>query len=361
MSRTRTLFSTILPSMLAGGLLFGSAFGHASAGRDDLLAFWPATGNSTGPTVAQAGSASKAPTPPTPPTPPSTPGKASPPPTPPRAPAPTAPTPPQPPTPPKAGKAGAGISVSINNGAIQIDGIRELVVAQLDAARAALRSNPQIPKDVRDKVLARLDKVRATVDKRMANLKLTDLDKLGDELEKMGEEIEQAMAGLDVDLARLGDKLKRDLGAQLGKDLARSLGQNLGNFRIDLDFDDDAHTVPVAPGPTADDDNLKDAITDLKDLALKPAQRDAITRLRADSDKSVASAKRQLDDLSAKLHTALGNPATSDADIARYVDQISAQEAAIRKARLLAWAQARRVLDDGQRAKIQDAARKKTK
>jgi hypothetical protein len=110
-----------------------------------------------------------------------------------------------------------------------------------------------------------------------------------------------------------------------------------------------------------DDSDLKDAIQDLKDVALKPAQRDAIGKLRADSDKTVAVAKKQLDDLSSKLHTALGNPATSDADIAKYVDQISAQEAAIRKARILAWVNARRVLDDAQRKKIEDAAKKKTK
>ena len=63
----------------------------------------------------------------------------------------------------------------------------------------------------------------------------------------------------------------------------------------------------------------------------------------------------------AELRAALGNPATSDADITRLVDQISAQEAVIRKARILAWAQARRVLDDGQRKKIEDASKKKTK
>ena len=53
--------------------------------------------------------------------------------------------------------------------------------------------------------------------------------------------------------------------------------------------------------------------------------------------------------------------ANKDAEITRLVDQISAQEAVIRKSRILAWAQARRVLDDGQRKKIEDAAKKKTK
>ncbi len=46
---------------------------------------------------------------------------------------------------------------------------------------------------------------------------------------------------------------------------------------------------------------MKDAIKDLRDLSLKPDQKDKINKLRADSDKSVAVAKNQLDELSAKL------------------------------------------------------------
>lgn len=341
MSRTRRLLSTILPSMLAGGLLFGSAFGHASAGDTDMFGYWPATNDVTSPGTANAG---KPPAPPKSPLPPQpVPGSKP-------------PIPPKAPVPPKGPKAGGGngVSVSINNGSIKIDGIKDMVLSQLDAVRTNLKADPNIPKDVRDKVLARLDKVRTSVDKRLSNLQVSDLDKLGDEMEKMGEEIEEAMEGFDEEMEKVGEKL--------GKDLANNLGKNLGNFNFNFDFDsDDDDNIPMAPGVDIDidDDDMKDAITDLKHLALKPAQKDAITKLRTDSDKTVATAKKQLDDLSDKLHTALGNPATTDADIARYVDQISAQEAAIRKARLLAWAQARRVLDDAQRKKVQDAATKK--
>jgi Spy/CpxP family protein refolding chaperone len=225
-----------------------------------------------------------------------------------------------------------------------------MVLSQLDIARNAIRNQPGIPKDIRDKVLVRLDKARASVEKRMSNAKLDDLEKLGQEMEKMGEEIEQAMEGLEDDLAKLD------------VDLQQQLGKRLGNLQLDLDLDadDDRSGIPMPPGGL-DDDDLKDAMADLKDLALKPAQRDAIRKLRADSDKTVAAAKQQLDDASAKLRAALANPATSDADIARQVDQISAHEASIRKARLVAWNQARRVLDEAQRKRLQDAAQKKTR
>jgi hypothetical protein len=354
MSRARNLFSVVLPSMLAGGLLFSSAFGHAAAG-DTQLGFWPAASDATTPGAGKLPT-KPTPTPRTPPTPPTAPTAPTP--------APTPHTAPTPPAPPRPLKAGGGVSVSVHNGTIQIDGVKDMALAELDRARTMLRSNPQIPKDVRDKLLARLDKVRATLDKRLSNLKLTDLDKLGDEMEKMGEEIEQAMEGLDDDMSRLGDKLGKDLAKQLGKDFGKNFGNN---FHVDFDSDDDSDSdddnVAMAPDVDidADDEDMKDAISDLRDLALKPAQRDAITKLRSDSDKSVATAKKQVDDLSAKLQTALGNPATADAEVARYVDQISAQEAVIRKARILAWVQARRVLDDGQRKKIEDAAKKKTR
>jgi hypothetical protein len=344
MSRIRTLFSVVVPSMIAGGLLFNSLPGQASAGGGEMFGFWPAGNDVTSPGTAT----------PTPPTPPKAP--APPPPPPPAPKAPKAPkAPPTPPTPPKRGM-GGGFSVSINNGKVQIDGLHDMVLGQLDAARDAIKNNPQIPKEARDKVVARLDKVRATVDKRLKNLNIADLDQLEKEMEAMGEEIEEAMEGLDKDLEKLGKDFGKNFGKKWGKNF---------NINIDVDDDDDDDDNLGAidtPDVDDDDDDMQDAIKDLRDLALDKTQKEQINKLRADSDKTVATAKKQLDELSAKLQTALGNPATSDAEIGRMVDQISAQEAAIRKARIVAWAQARRLLSDAQRKRVEDAAKKnKTK
>jgi Spy/CpxP family protein refolding chaperone len=120
----------------------------------------------------------------------------------------------------------------------------------------------------------------------------------------------------------------------------------VGNF--DFDMDDD-------------DDDIADAVKDLGDLNLKPQQRDQIRKLRLDSDAKVAAAKRDLDRASEQLEKQLDNPAASDADISRAIDAVAQQEAAIRKARILAWHNARRVLDDAQRNKVQGAAKHKTK
>ena len=334
MSRIRTLFTIVVPSMIAGGLLFNSALGSA-AGRDENFGFWPAASDVAAP-----------PPPPPPPTP--------------RTPvAPSPRTPPTPPTPPtKRGGAGGGVSVSINNGKVQIEGLHDLVLGQIDAARDSIKNNQSIPKDVRDKVSARLDKVRATVDKRLANLKITDMDQLGTEMEKMGEEIEQAMEGLDKDLEKLGKDMGKDFGKNFGKNFGKSWGKNF-NFNSNDDDDDDIGAIDT-PDVDADDDDMKDAIKDLRDMALKPDQKAKINKLRSDSDKAVGTAKKQMDDLSQKLQAALGKPDVTDAEIGRLVDQISAQEATIRKSRIQAWAQARRELSEEQRKRVEDAAKKKT-
>jgi Spy/CpxP family protein refolding chaperone len=324
MNRIRTILTVVLPSMIAGGFLFGAAFSQAASNDSDDL--WSAA-----PVVIAQADPPKPPHGPVPPPPP--------------APGPKPPLPPKPAKPHKPGVGGgSGFSVSIDNGVVQVTGIQDIVKTQLTAARAAISSNPHIPADTKRKILARLDKVGASVDKRLKNLKLTDLDKLDDELEEMGEEIEEALEGLDEDLDAIGKNFKFDMS------------------KFHFDHDDDDHDIPSAPDVgDADDSDMRDAINDLKDLALNPQQRDQITKLRTDSDKQVDASKKQIVDLSAKLHTALGNPAVTDAEITKLVDQISGHEAAMRKARIVAWAQARRLLDANQRKKVDDAAAKAKK
>lgn len=340
MSRARTFLTIVIPSMLAGGLIFSSAFTRADAGPDAALGFWPAAGQLGGTTLAQA-----APTPPVAPRPPAPP-----------APAPAAP--PAPPAPPR--HTGSGVSVTIKDGKVDISGVDELVSEQLENAKKSIESSP-LPADVKAKLRAKLDRTRAIIGKRLANTKNLSPEQLGEEMGKLGEEIGKEMEGFGDEMERFGEQMDKQFG-NLNVHV-HSHHKKGSAHDDDDDDDDDTAGVPMAPDVDidADDDGMKEAIKDLGDLALKPAQRDAITKLRKDSDKTVGDAKKQLDQLASKLHDALGNAAITDADVAKYVDQISAQEAAIRKARLLAWVNARRVLDDAQRKKVEDAAKKKTK
>ncbi|MDQ3370484.1 MAG: hypothetical protein M3680_34120 [Myxococcota bacterium] len=354
MSRVRKIFTVILPSMLAGGLVFGSAFGYAAHGRDEdagimLASNDVAAESADGTRRAPPRRTAQGPTPPRPPRPP---------------------TPPTPPRPPQGHR---GVSISITNGKLDISGIDHVVRAQLDGVRQMLRHNPNIPPRVRDKALARIERVQAVLERRLAKLQRTDLDKLDDELEKLGEELEAAMEGLEEEMEALGDEVAKDLAKQLGKDFGKNFGPK-GSFKFKFDSnnhtnnDDDADedhdvadAIPMSPDLDGDDGDLRQAIGDLKDLALKPGQKAQIVKLRSDSDRNVAAAKKQLDELSQKLETVLADPRASDAEIGRYVDQISSQEATIRKARILAWVNARRILDDSQRRRIEDAAKRKNK
>lgn len=333
MSRVRTILTTVIPSMLAGGLLFGGAFGYAAArAGDDPWAGDDTVGGSHDPAPART---AQAPTPP------------------------PAPLPPRMPAPHPHG-VGGGISVKIENGRVEIDGIDDMVLGQIDGVRDMLRSHPQLSDAARARALARLEKVRRTMSKRLAKIDGRNLDNLEEELEQMGEALEAEMEGLEDELEQLGDQIGRDLS----RDLSKKFGKFPGKFRIDIDhpfarspFDDDDDHDDVLDTVVIDDlgDDVDVSVHDLRDLSLQPAQREALRKIVSDSDRTIATAKQQLDELSQRLETVLADPRASDADIARYVDQISAQEATVRKARLLAWVNARRLLDDGQRARIERA------
>ena len=358
MSRARRFATTILPSAIAGGLLFGTAFGHASSGDDAEPAFVrraPATRTADARRVPPL-----PPAPPAPPMPPPPPGGWS-----------------QPPPMPVAGGAGGRFSISIRNGKVHIDGLEGFARHHLEGVREMIRNNPNIPPDVRDKVLARLDTARSIVERRLRNLSSADLDKIGDEMEKMGDELEKAMEGLEDEMEKLGEKLGKDFAKKLGKDLAKGLRPGIqidgrdrdqdrgdgddGGDGDDDDGDDDRdgdHARAVVIGPDVDTDT-RGAIRDLPDLTLRPAQREQIVKLRSSYEQEIARARKQLDDASRRLEIALADLKTSDADIERYVDQVSKYEAAIRKARLLTWVNARRLLDETQRQKIEDASGKR--
>ncbi len=272
---------------------------------------------------------------------------------------PIAPMPPMPPMPPIPG-AGSGFSVQLDGGKLEIAGLKGFVDQQLDDALAKVAAEKSLPPQVRDKLTKRLAKIRDKLGKRLDKLDITDIDQLGDELGDMGDEIGQEMEGFGDEMEKWGDQYGKDFAKDFkfkwNKDPHGKINGHL-HARADDDDDDDDDADVSVPDPSDDDDDIKDALRDLGDLALKPAQRDAIGKLRTESDKQVATAKKELDRQSDALKGLLASPNASDADVARAVDAVSSQEAAIRKARLLAWVDARRVLDAGQRARVEAAAK----
>ena len=361
MNRVRTLFVTVLPSMIAGGLVFGTAPGHASsepAGGSALLA-------QADPWTPPRYRPPRGPMPPMPPTPPSA------------AIPPVPPVPPPPPLPPHHGRSrGHGMSMSIHDGKIEIDGLEEMVQNQLERVSDILDSLPDVPSDVRDRVKTRVNAVRGTLKSRLGRLKSLDLDKLGPEMERMGDEIEKEMEGLDKDLEQFGDKFGKHFAEKFGREFGKDFGKNFGpghgamgydrdnsdDADDDADDDDDdkgATALPPAVEPDLADPDMRDAIAGLKHLTLDQNQRDQLAKLRAEAERQVSDAKRELEDMSNRLHDTLGDVSADEADIAQQIDQISAKEATIRKARILAWVKARSLLDREQRKKVEAAARRR--
>jgi Spy/CpxP family protein refolding chaperone len=342
---SRTKITTILLAMFAGGIVFGPALSSAESGRNIVAYADPGpemtyARHAPPPVVAQA---------PTPPPKPPRPPKA-----------------PTPPTPPN-----GGIKIDFNGHHLDLSGIDGLVRGQLDGVREMIKNNPNIPQPLRDKLLARLDKIRGSVDKRLAKIRGKRLDEVGGELERLGDEIEEALDGLDEELEQLGENLGKDLGKKFKDKQWKFDFKNKNNNDHDNNFgnedneDDESDpdvpgSIPMAPDlDSADDGDMRDAINDLKGMAIRKDQKDQIVQIRQKADAEVKAAREVIEVTSKKLETALGNPKTSDAEIGRMVDQISSAEARIRKARIIAWHSARRVLDTDQRKRIEAAATKR--
>jgi hypothetical protein len=335
--------ATMMFVMLA--LLVSTRVVGAHDGRDSVIAYADDTGDagkdtraSDEPRRAPRPRTAQAPAPPAPPAPPS-----------PRAPrAPKAPRPP--------GNVG-GVNVTINGDKIDLSGIDGMVRGQLDGVREMIRNNPNIPPKLRDKLLARFDKVRVSMDRRLARLKGKSLAEVGEELEQMGEELEQAMDGLDEELEQLGE--------QLGKNFKFKFKDKSNKHDDDEDDEDDedsADGLPMAPDlDDVDDGDMRDALNNLKGMAIKPQQKEQIQRIRADADRLVGEARARLEESSKRLEGALANPRTTPAEVEKLVDEVSRNEASIRKARIVSWVKARAILDAGQRKQIEAAAGKRHK
>ena len=335
---TKTFLAISFPSMIVGSVIFGSLVGHADSGRDAHS--WAASDSTI---VAQADPRPARPAPPP-------------------APRPVAPVAPVAPVVPD-----KGISVEIHDGKVTVSGLPEIVNNALRSAQDAINSST-LPKDAKDKLDKHIENIRTKITARLSHINITDLEHLGDQMTAMGDDISAEMEELGHEMEKYDGQLGKDFEKNLSRSLRKSFGPkglhiDINGLHGDLDTgdgDDDDDKLS-SPPDVDDDDELDDAVKDLGDLSLGGPQRDQIQKLRTASDRAVATAKKQLDQASDSLKKQLDNPATSDAEIARSIDAVTQQEAAIRKARILAWHDARRVLDEAQRKKVQDAAAKAKK
>ncbi|HET9621143.1 MAG TPA: hypothetical protein VFP84_07245 [Kofleriaceae bacterium] len=283
---------------------------------------------------------------------------------------------------------GRGVSVRFHDGKLELDGVQEMVQDQLEHVDEVVDSIEDLPPGTRARIKAHVHAARARIKAQLKQLRSIDVDQIGPAMSRLGDEVEREMEGLNAELSQFGEQYGKSF-EQFGKDFAKNL--NIPSPPIPPIPPIPGVATPAPPAPPAapappavpairNGDNSDEAdedadeqdraaaiaepavdpatIADLKDVVLSPDQRTKLAQLRADADAAIANAKRDLDEMSTQLHDALGNPRANEADIAAQIDRISAKEAEIRKARILAWVRARSLLSKDQRKLIETAAKK---
>lgn len=288
----------------------------------------------TGALVAVALAQPSPPPPPAPPAPPAAAAKPAP--------------PPKPPAPPKPGASSRSWRF---NGSIDDAKLKAELQRGLDEAIAEITSNKHIPAAMRDQLLKTLKQARQSGD-------VTDLAGLADlargtwgkDLRKQIEkEVEEALrdAGIDAKLSGKGNGFRIDLGK----------GGNSWSWDWNDDDDDaspfddpDLAWLPFyTPGSTppsgfGPDPRDLDLDLDLDDVQLDAGKIAALEKISADERKVTEPAQRKVEELGRQLQRVVGGANPNQAEIDRLVDAITAEEARIRKARLGALTQARKVV-----------------
>lgn len=256
-----------------------------------------------------------------------------------------------------------GISINFDG----LDQIKAQVRAAVARARADIAADTTLPADVRTAVLARMDKVTGVIERRIAKLNLSDLMNLDTQLEGLGDEIEKSMAGLEQEIKLFEKKYGRSFG--------QAIAASKGHFNLHLggdddDNDDDADhdtsdaddadnaTVDMSAAADLDADDLDEAVDDITDMGINGNQRTQLSALRLAEQVTTTAARARMRQASAGLRAELSKSAADLAVINRYIDQISAEEATIRKAQLTALVAAKTVLTAAQQKKVQAAAAK---
>ena len=221
-----------------------------------------------------------------------------------------------------------------------------------------------LPPELRAKLQKRLSKLRGKLDRKIGKLDASDMEQLGEELGQMGEEIGQEMEGFGSDMGEWGQKLGEDMAKKFAKKNwfkgpmgpmdpmhgRQPMDPYAGND--DNDGDNDIPSVDV------DDEHHAD-VHDVGGLKLSSDQRDKLRALREQTRQDIEHAKQELERASDELQNALDDENQTEAQVDHLIDEVTAKENKIRKAKLHAWLRVRGALEQDQRRALRDAAKHK--
>ncbi|MBK9033799.1 MAG: hypothetical protein IPL61_21455 [Myxococcales bacterium] len=250
---------------------------------------------------------------------------------------PTAPKGPKPPKPPKAPRPPAMPDISAQ--------IKVEMRAALAETIAELEGNDDIPPSIKARILKSLKKAQSSGNPSDL-IDLSDLNGLGADLsDKITDEVERALkqAGKDAKIRIHKGGVRIDLGGDPwapgahsspfdDPDLGWLRGLPFGPFGGDVD------------APDLDLDLDLDLDFDPDDVQLDPAKVTALEKIAADEDKITEPAQKKVVELGRQLKKVVAGANPNQAEIDRLVDAITAEEAKIRKARLGALTQTRKVI-----------------
>ncbi len=249
----------------------------------------------------------------------------------------------------------------------QIAEARKEARKQIEQARKAIEHAP-MPDKIRKRVLERLERAAKLVDSHLDRATRGDMDEFEAEMEAMGEALEAEMEAMGEELAQMGEDWS-SWGALAGSH---------GGWSFSMGDDDDVVIAPVAPvapvppvppvaprapappvPPTPFDIDASDIdiVIDLDfgDLALSPDQLDQLDVIFAAEGRVIDPARERIEVLSEQLRTELAGSDLDEARLGGLVDAISAQEASIRRAQIMAWAKSKKLLDGDQRDRVENA------
>lgn len=250
----------------------------------------------------------------------------------------------------------------------QVKMARKMALRQLEEARKQIRHAP-LPDDLRDKLDEKLDRVAEAIDRHMDRAAQGDMAQLEAEMEAMGAEIEKEMESFGTEMEAMGQHWE-EWAKQFEDQQGRTVMVFPDSKDLDFDFDFDppeppvppippnvAPTAPTAPFPIPPaprrgldvDMSDLDISIDTGDLSLAPDQVDALHAIFEEEQRVVEPAREAIEQTSDALRDALEDPNVRESDVVRMVDDISQEEAKIRKAQILAWVKSRKILDEDQR------------
>src|SRR6185437_15897550 len=92
--------------------------------------------------------------------------------------------------------------------------LAKMVADQLQQAIDEVRGNGQVPPQLRDKIVKKLEKARDKLNKKLAKMDFSNMDEVGETLGEVGEEIGEDMGQFGEEMGKWGEQFGKQFAKQ---------------------------------------------------------------------------------------------------------------------------------------------------